>query len=201
MFNSYLPPESYLTQIRDVALLSREKIIHVFSPQDGLVDEPTGTGRLLITTNLRILSFSQGEDNNETLLVPVEELKGVVVKNRMRNSASLLQGLLMMVGGVIIYLVISYWLTGRFNGPNVPVINLDVGPLLVLLALLGIGWIVGKHYFSRESGSVTFQGSNWAFTFPFVGKKAGGEVYQVVNTVFATRDSRNGHYPPDVTPS
>jgi hypothetical protein len=197
VFNSYQAPESYLTQIRDVALLSGEKVIHVFSPQDGLVDEPTGTGRLLVTTNLRILSFSQGEDNNETLLVPVEELKGVVVKNRMRNPASLLQGLLMMVGGVIIYLVVSYWITGRFDGPTVPVINLDVGPLIVLLALLGVGWIIGKHYFNREGGSVTFQG-NWAFTFPFIGKKAGGEVYQVVNTIFATRDSRNGHYPADI---
>jgi hypothetical protein len=201
VFIGYHPPESYLTQTRDVALLPREKVIHVFSPQDGLIDEPTGTGRLLITTNLRILSFSQGQDNSETLLVPVEELKGVVVKNGRRNTASLFQGLLMMAGGVIIYLAISYWLTGRFDGPEVPLINLDVGPLIVLLALLGIGWLIGKHYFTREGGSVTFQGSNWTFTFPFMGEKAGAEVYQVVNAVFATRNSRNGYYPPDIPPS
>jgi hypothetical protein len=197
VFTGYHPPESYLTQIRDVALLSREKIIHVFSPQDGLIDEPTGAGRLLITTNLRILSFSQGQDNNETLLVPIEELKGVVVRNGRRNTASLFQGLLMVAGGVIIYLVISYWLTGQFEGPRVPFINLDVGPLIVLLALLGIGWVIGKHYFIREAGSVTFQGSNWTINFPYIGEKAGAEVYQVVNAVFATRNSRNGYYPTD----
>jgi hypothetical protein len=195
VFTGYLTPESYLTQIRDVALLSREKVTHVFSPQDGLITEPTGTGRLLITTNLRILSFSQGQDNNETLLVPIEELKGVVVKNGARNAASLLQGLLMMVGGVIIYLVISYWITGRFDGPTVPFINLDVGPLIVLLGLLGVGWVIGKHYFIRQGGSVTFQGSNWTFTLPFTGEKAGADIYRVVNTVFATRNSRNGYYP------
>jgi hypothetical protein len=182
-------------------VFTREKVIHVFSPQDGLIDEPVGTGRLLIVTNLRILTFSQGQDNNETLIVPVEELKGVVVKNGTRNAASLFQGLLMMAGGVIIYLVVSYWLTGQFDGPTVPLINLDVGPLIVLLALLGVGWLIGKHYFVREGGAVTFQGSNWTFTFPFVGEKAEQEVYQVVNTVFATRNSRNDYYPPDITSS
>lgn len=197
MFTSYQPPNSYLTQIRDVALLSQEKVVHAFSPHNGLIGEPTGTGQLLITTNLRILSFSQGEDNNEILLVPIDELKGVVVKNGRRNTASLFQGLLMMVGGVIIYLVVSYWLTGRFDGPTVPFINLDVGPLIVLLALLGVAWVIGKHYFMREAGSVTFQGSNWTFTFPFTGEKAGADIYQVVNTVFTTRNSRNGYYPPD----
>jgi hypothetical protein len=197
MFTGYRPPESYLTQIRDVALLPKEKVIHVFSPQEGLIDEPAGSGRLLIATTQRILTFSQGQDNNETLLVPVEELKGVVIKNGARNPASLLQGLLMLAGGVIIYVVVSYWLTGRFEGPTVPFINLDVGPLIVLLALLGVGWLVGKHYFAREGGSVTFQGSNWTFSFPFLGEKAEREVYQVVNTIFATRNSRNGYYPPD----
>ena len=196
MLNRYLPPENYLTQVRDVALLNDEKVTHVFSPQEGMINEPTGTGRLLITTSQRIISFSEVQGNHEILLFPIEELKGIMVKSGGRSSASLFQGLLMIAGGLIIYLVISYWLTGRIDGPTVPLINVDLGPLVILMGVLGDGWLVGKYYFDKDGGTVTFQGSNWAFSFPYSGEKAGEEIYHIVKTVFDTRSIRNGYYPP-----
>ena len=51
---------SYLTHIRDVALLPGERVTHVFSPSAGLSDEPPMEGHLLITTDQRILAFAQG---------------------------------------------------------------------------------------------------------------------------------------------
>lgn len=198
MFKGYHQPESYLTQIRDVPLLPEEKVTRAFLPEDGLIKEPTAAGRLLITTNQRIISFSQGERHNETVLVPVEELKGVVVKKAARNSRSLFQGLLLLAAGLFIYGIVSYWLTGRFDGPEIPLINLDAGPLIVLAGLLWGGWLVSRHYFTRDDGSVTFQGSDWVFTFPYAGDKASEEVYQVVNTVFASRAWLNGLYTPQL---
>ena len=48
------------------------------------------------------------------------------------------------------------------------------------------------YYFAREASTVTFQGSNWAFTFSYRGEKAEAEIYQVVNTLFSAQRSRNG---------
>lgn len=198
MVSAFQRRDSYLTQVRDVSLLDGEKVTHVFSPHEGLLQEPSSAGRLLITTTHRIISFSDGQGNQETLLVPIEELKGVMVKKGARNPNSLVQGLIFIVSGLIIYFVLSYWMTGRFEGPSMPIINIDLGPLVILLGLIGAGWLLGKHYFAGEGGSITFQGSNWAFSFPSANEKASGEVNQLVKTVFTTRNSRNGYYPTEV---
>ena len=186
-------PESDGAQVRDVVLLPGETITCVFSPDLGLTEAPPLTGQVLITTNQRVLAFCRNDGRNETFLAPVEELKSVAVKSRSRNAISILQGLALAVGGLLLTLVVAYWLTGRFDGPSVPLINIDVGPLLVLLAALVGAVLMGRHYFSRDDGSVVFQGTNWSFEFPYRGDRAGQEIYQVVNSLFAARLSVNGH--------
>lgn len=192
MFTGYSKPENPVTHLRGVALLPGEKITHAFSPDGGLVRELPVNGRLLITTNQRIISFSQDQNRQETVLVPVEELKGVVVKSDTRRSISLLRWAVLAVVGLFLYVVIAYWVTGRFDGPSIPLIGIDLGPLIVLLAVVWGVFLVGRYYFARESSVVTFQGSNWAFTFSYRGDKAEAEIYQVVNTLFTARRSRNG---------
>ena len=53
-------------------------------------------------------------------------------------------------------------------------------------SLIG-AFFIGKHYFTKEEGTVTFQGGNWTFSFPYKGDDAIIEIYQVVNSVFADR--------------
>ena len=154
---------------------------------------PPLTGQVLITTNQRLLAFRRNDGRSETFLAPVEEIKGVAVKSHSRNAASILQGVVLAAVGMVLYLVVAYWLTGRFDGPSVPVINIDVGPLLVLLVALGAVILMGRHYFSKEDGSVVFQGHNWSFEFPYKGDRAGQGIYQVVNSLFSARLSVNGH--------
>ncbi len=178
---------SYLTRIRGVPLLPQEWVKHSFTPADGISQEPSATGRLLVTTNQRIISFSQGQKGDETVLVPVDELNGVVVKPEARSSGSLLQGLLLLVAGGLIYLISGYWLADRLQGPNIPIINLDVWALVILGALIWGGWLIGHHYFARELGQVTFQGGNWAFSFPYTGEKPTAEVHQVIRSTFVSR--------------
>lgn len=180
-------PPSYLTQIRGVPLLPQEWVHHSFTPTDGISQEPTATGRLLVTTNQRIISFAQGQKGDETVLVPVEELNGVVVKPESRSSGSLVQGLMLLVAGALIYLVSGYWLADRLEGPNIPIINLDVWALVILAALIWGGWLIGRHYFAKELGQVTFQGGNWAFSFPYTGDKPTTEVHQVIRAAFVSR--------------
>ena len=185
--------QSYITHIREVALLSGERIIQVFCPDRGLTQEPPVRGKVLITTDQRIIAFSRDDDRNETYLVPIEELKGVALKTGDRSYGSLFQGLLLIIGGIFLYLVVAYWLTGKFTGPSVPVINMDTGPLMVLIVVLTGLVLIGRYYFARENGSVIFQGSSWMFAFPYQSEGARHDIYQVVNWVFAARQARNGY--------
>ena len=188
--------QSYITHIREVALLSGERVIQVFCPDQGLTQEPPVRGKVLITTNQRILAFSRDDNRNETYLVPLEELNGVAVKTGDRSYGSLFQGSLLVVGGIFLYLMVAYWLTGRFTGPSVPVIQMDTGPLMVLIVvLIGLGLII-RYYFGRDDGSVIFQGSSWVFAFPYQSDRARQDIYQVVNSVFAARQARNGYSVP-----
>lgn len=180
-------PPNYLTRIRGVPLLPQEWVNHSFTPTEGISPEPSATGRLLVTTNQRIISFSQGQKGDETVLVPVDELNGVVVKPESRSSGSLVQGLMLLVAGALIYLISGYWLADRLQGPNIPIINLDVWALVILAALIWGGWLIGRHYFVKEVGQVTFQGGNWAFSFPYSGDKPTAEVHQVIRTAFVSR--------------
>ena len=193
MNNGSQTTESEVTHIRDVVLLPGETINYVFSPKLGLTEQPPANGQLLIATSQRVVAFCRNDGRDETFLVPVGELKGVAVKSRSRSATSIVQGILLALAATFLYVVVAYWLTGRVDGPSVPVINMDIGPLVILLlALLGAG-LVGKHYFIKEDGSVTFQGSNWTFAFPYRGDRAGQDIYRLVNGVFATRHSVNGH--------
>ena len=193
MFSGSPVPENVETQVRDVALLPGEKITCIFSPEQGLTLAPPLTGQVLITTNQRVLAFRRNDGRNETFLAPVEEFKGVAVKSHSRNATSILQGVALSVVGIVLYLVVAYWLTGRFDGPSVPVINIDIGPLLVLLVALVAALLMARRYFSKQDGSVIFQGHNWSFEFPYRGDRASQEIYQVVNSLFATRLSVNGN--------
>jgi hypothetical protein len=176
-------------------LLPGEQVVHLFTPQRGLVgeDAPPEAGRLLVATNQRLLSFSPAPGPSQVVLVPVEEVKGVVVKTGGHGgSGRWMQGMFLALAGVAIYLVASYWLEGkgRFAGPEVPVINVDLGPLILLLAIAGTVWFMGRRYFTREESSVTFQGTSWSFAFAFRGRKPEEEIYQVVNGLFASRRPR-----------
>ena len=191
--NGSQPEDSYITSIRHVAMLPGEKLTHVFSPSMGFSQEPPVNGHVLITTNQRILAFSNEDGKDETHIVPVEELSGVVVKTVSRNSASLLQGILLVAGGLFVYAIAAYWLAGRIELPNVPVINLDIGAIGVLIAIFAGVLLIWNFYRSNESGSVTFQGTNWVFSFPYESEGAKEQVYRMVNTVLVARRSINGY--------
>ncbi len=197
MLNGDRRPKSYLTCIRGIDLLPEEEVTHAFSPEEGMVDELWRQGQLLITTNQRIISFTREGSGQATFLVPMEEVKGVIVKSSSAGSArSLLQWVLLIAGCLIAYLALAYWITGRLNDPIVPGINMGLAPVLVLLGIILIGGLIVKHYFTPGDGQVIFQGSSWSFTFPFTAEKSSQDIYRLVNTAFVTRRYQNGHTPP-----
>ena len=193
MIGGFQGPKSPDVYIRDVALLPAEKVTHIFSADLGLADETPEAGQALITTNRRILAFTKREGRDVTFVAFVEELKGVAVKAASRRGGSLLQSLLLAAGGILLYVAFAYWVTGRIGGPNIPILNMDFGPFILLIgALLGAVFI-GRYFYSQGDGSVTFQGSSWNFVFAFNGNLASEDIYRVVNTLFAARDSSIGY--------
>ncbi len=190
MLNGAPQRDSYLTRIRNVDLLPEERVTHLFSSSIGLTDEPPVNGNILVATNQRIMAFSIEDGRDETYVAPLESLHAVAVRSESKGVGSLLLGLLVVLCGLIVYLVVAYQLTGRFQGPSLPIIRMDLGAVAVLLAVIAGGWLVWKHYFTSESGAISFQGSTWAFSFPCRTKTAKDQVYQMVNAVFSARVPR-----------
>jgi len=179
--------------VRHVGLLSGESISHTFSHENGLVPEPPEQGRMLVVTNLRVMTFGQSEGVRETVLIPVEEVKAVSVIAGQRSKGTLFQGGLMVVAAVFFYVLLAYWLTGRIDGPTVPVIRMDVVAFVVFLAILTGVAMMAQIYFAKPDGEVTFQGDGVKVTFQFRGDSAEEEIYVLVNAAFAARQTVVGN--------
>lgn len=175
--------------VRKIALLAGESISHLFRPEMGLVQGPTDEGQMLVLTNRRVIAFGQNDGIRETVLMPVEEVKAVSVHAGRRSRGNVFQGGLMIVAAVFFYVLLAYWLTGRIDGPTVPIIRMDLVAFVVFLAILTGVAMMAQMYFAKPDGEVTFQGDGVKITFPFRGETAEDQIYQVVNAAFAARQS------------
>ncbi|MCH7737082.1 MAG: hypothetical protein IH872_06740 [Chloroflexi bacterium] len=175
--------------IRKVGLLSGESVSHTFCPEEGLVATPPEAGRMLLLTNQRVIAFGQSDGMRQTVLMPLEEVKAVAVNVGHRSKGTLFQGGLMVVAAVFFYVLLAYWLTGRIDGPTVPIIRMDLVAFVVFLAVLTGVALLAQVYFAKPDGEVTFQGDGVKLTFPFRGETAEDEIYQVVNAAFAARQT------------
>ena len=175
--------------VRQVSLLAGEFVSHTFSPEDGLIPEPLEQGRMMVLTNRRVMTFGQKDGIRETVLIPLEQVKAVAVNAGQRSKGTLFQGGMMIVAAVFFYVLLAYWLTGRIDGPTVPVIRMDLVAFVVFLAILTGVTMLAQMYFAKPDGEVTFQGDGVKFTFPFRGETAEDEMYVLVNAAFAARQT------------
>ncbi len=181
---------NYLYRVRGITLLPREQVAQVFSLRDGLVDEPVATGQLLITTNQRIIFFREEEGSREATLLPVEELKGVVVSTIESGSWSILRGIFTLVGALAFYLLVTYWVSGRVDSPDLPLLNMDLIPVLLLAVIVVGAWLYWRHGVRWAGGNVTLQGSSWNLTFALPGSERIPEVNSVVECLYICREER-----------
>lgn len=187
--SSTYPPSLPCVFVRNVRMLPRESISHIFSVKNGLISDPLSQGRILLLTNLRVITFGQESGIRETLLVPLEEIKEVSVTAGQRSKGTLFQGGLMIVAAVLFYVLLAYWLTGRIDGPQVPMIRMDLIAFVVFLVILMGVAVLSQIYFTKPNGKATFQGDGVKITFPFKGDKSEDEMYVLVNAAFAARQS------------
>ena len=174
---------------RQVALLAGESVRLAFTPKLGMVSGLPEEGQLLVLTDQRLMAFVKREGVKETVLMPVEEVKAVVVNAGARSKGTLLQGGMMIVAAVVFYVLIAYWLTGRIDGPTVPIIRMDLVAFFVFLAVLsGVG-LMAQMYFGKPDGEAAFQGDGVKVTFPFRGESAEKDIFKLVNAAFAARQA------------
>ena len=170
-------------RVRGLPLGSSEEIIRVLLPDEGLSDAIPSAGQALILTNRRLIAFRGIEGFRDTHVAGPSDIRQFSVRTGQRNWAAILQGILMMVSGGFLYLVVGYWLSGQISGPNVPVLNIDVAPLIALLIILAGLLVLLQNYFTRPAGAVIFRGRGVDFSFPFRSALDVQQIYEFVDLV------------------
>ena len=183
LLSEHLNQPSFIKQIRKVPLFPKEAINCIVSATNGLIREPEPTGRLLVTTNQRIMLFSHGSRERTTILLPIQKLTGHTLTEKDESSVSLFQGLMVLTAGVLIYLFCGYWLSDHLEGPNVPLINMDLWAVILLASTITGGWLIWRYYFRKEGFQITFKGSDWSYDFEYHGPES--HLGEIVSTTLA----------------
>ena len=174
-------------RIRGVPLGRDEVVALAFLPDEGLVDEIPSSGQALILTNHRLIAFRGAEGFRDTHMALASEIAQFSVRTGQRNWGATLQGLMIMVGGAFLYLVVGYWLAGQVSGPNVPVLNIDLAPLIALLIILAGLFVFASNYLTRPAGALIFRGEGVEITFPFRSSLQVQQVYDFVDRAHLNR--------------
>ena len=182
-------------RIRGVPLASGEEIVQVFLPNEGLSASVPASGQAMILTSRRLIAFRGVEGFRDTHFALTSEISQCSVRTGQRNWGAILQGLMIMVGGAFLYLAVGYWLAGRVSGPNVPVLNIDVAPLIALLIVLAGLLVLMQNYFTRPAGAVIFHGEGVEIAFPFRSSLDLSQVYEFVNEAHAARRRADSEMP------
>ena len=176
----HIKQRSFIKRIRKVPLLPDEAINCIVSATAGLIREPESTGQLLVTTNQRILLFAYGPKGRDTILLPIKQLTGHTLKDKDNSHLSLFQGLLVLAAGVLIYLFSGYWLSDHLEGPNIPLINMDLWAVILLASLITGGWLVWRYYFAKKGFQITFKVSYGSYDFEYLGPES--DLEQIIET-------------------
>ena len=174
-------------RIRGVPLAHAEDIALAFLPDEGLVKVVPTSGQALILTSRRLIAFRGVEGFRDTHMALASGITQCSVRTGQRNWNAIMQGLMIMVGGAVLYLIVGYWLAGRVSGPNVPVLNIDVAPLIALLIVLAGIFILASNYFTRPAGAMIFHGEGVEIAFPFRSSLDLQQVYDFVDRVHLER--------------
>ncbi len=157
---------SYLSRIRGVELLPGERIEAILHPEQGLIAEPVGSGRLLAATNRRVISVVEEGSTRVAQMYAMASVCGVGVRNDVRRGLSWLQWAVLVLGAVVAYLVLAYWLVDRLPSVIIPVINLHaMAAILVILIALAV-WLLWRSMTHSGGSVIRVEGVNWSLDVP-----------------------------------
>ena len=183
--------------IRSVPLEAGEEISQIFLPHRGLVTDVPNQGQALILTSKRLIAFRGVEGFRDTHYALVSEISQCTVRTGQRNWGAIWKGILVMAGGAVLYLVMGYWLAGRISGPNIPVLNVDLAPLVAIFIILLGALLFLVNCLTRPEGAMVFHGEGIAIEFPFRSSLDLGPVYALVDEIHSAHRNRQEQGPED----
>ena len=157
---------SYLSRIRGVELLPGERVAAILHPEQGLIAEPAGSGRLLAATNRRVISVVEDGSARVAQMYALASVCGVAVRNDVRRSLSWLQWAALVIGAVATYLILGYWLVDRLPNVIIPALNLHaVAAILAILVAVAV-WLLWRSMTHSGGSLVRIEGWNWSLDTP-----------------------------------
>ena len=165
--------------IREVHLLDDERVVGLLDGYSGLVEAPTPQGPLLALTDRRVISLIEAEDRQETHVASIDKVQGVSIRDRRRPQKPLVQGVVLILAGILVYLLVGTFSTG------IPVnAGITIGAILGgAVALLGLLYIA-RYLFWEKGGELIFQTGGLELVFLYNSDAAALAVQQLLRRFF-----------------
>ena len=166
-------------KIRRVHLLEGETVVGLLDGSKGLVEVPTRRGALLALTERRVLTLLDDEDRQETHMASIDKIQGVSMRLNRRSLKPLLQGVLLILAGIIVYLVVGTFSTGIPVNAGITISALLGGAV----ALLGLLFVL-RYLFWEQGGEIVFQTGGLELVFPYRSQKTIVPVHELLRRFF-----------------
>ena len=171
--------QAWEEKIRGVHLLKGETVVGLLDGSKGLVEVPTRRGALLALTERRVLTLLDDEDRQETHMACIDKIQGVSMRSNRRSLKPLLQGVLLILAGIIVYLVVGTFSTGIPVNAGITISALLGGAV----ALLGLLFVL-RYLFWEQGGELVFQTGGLELVFPYRSQKTIVPVHELLRRFF-----------------
>ena len=152
---------SFLSRVRGVELLPGERVAALLSPDDGLLREPPKDGRLLVATDRRFINLEDSGQSQIRQIFAMTSVSGASVRNDVLRGFSWKQWVSLIVGGIIVYVALAYWLVDRLPQIIIPGLNLHVFALIVMILVILAGWLFWRGFTQPGGMTIHVHGTNW----------------------------------------
>ena len=142
-------------------MLPGERVGALLSPGEGLVAEPPKEGQLLVATNERFINLSDSKDNQVREMFAISSMSGTSVRNDVLRGFSWKQWVMLIAGGVFVYVALAYWLVDRLPQIIIPGLNLHVFALIVMILVILAGWLFWRGFTQPGGMTIRVHGVNW----------------------------------------
>ena len=157
---------SFLFHVRGVELLPGERVAAFLDAEQGLTDEPTPAGRLLVATNRRVIAVTEEGPTRVVQMFAADTVTAVSVRNDARRGLSWKQWGTLLLGGVVAYFVLAYWLVDRLPDVMIPVINLHAMAAVLMILIVLLGWLIWRSLTDSGGNMIRIDGWNWNVEMP-----------------------------------
>ena len=152
---------SFLSRVRGVELLPGERVAAMLSPDDGLLAEPPKDGRLLVATDRRFINLEDSGQSQIRQIFAMTSVSGASVRNDVLRGFSWKQWISLIVGGIIVYVALAYWLVDRLPQIIIPGLNLHAFALIVMILVILAGWLFWRGFTQPGGMTIHVHGANW----------------------------------------